>query len=331
MSISGINKINLLNEALLVTWFQSSRILVTWDGKLLQLWSPDGAEIFRYRFEKVFRISRNPVRDAIVVGGVFTKKTGGFVINSAGDMVGAIDPLFEWSVDGEKLLSLTVKKDKRMLSLWSYGDFKVTRQNAVKIGKQISDLNWGFEANYVLGINYNDNKAYVIDVSTGKTKMDFKSKGELSKIVWSPFANLVAIGDKKGNLNVYRISFSSKGKLRKEELLKKKFDGAIRRMKWCSTNQLIFIANNNVNLINIDTEEVTKLGPGTIFDTTFDVNYVAIGYNNIVRIHGAISGEQRKVIKLGGAVNDLEFSPNGNYLAIASSDFMVRIVGESEF
>ncbi|MEX2689596.1 MAG: WD40 repeat domain-containing protein [Candidatus Njordarchaeum guaymaensis] len=331
MSLGAITKIYLLNEALLVTWFQSSRILVTWDGKLIQLWSPDGAEIFRYRFEKVFRISRNPVRDAIILGGTFSKKTNGFVINSSGDIIGTIDPLSEWSVDGEKILSLTIRKDKRALNLWSYGEFKVTKQNTVKINRQISDINWGFEANYVLGISYKDNKAYIIDLSTGKTKMDFKSKGELSSIVWSPYANLVAIGDKKGNLYVYRISFSSKGKLRKEELLKKKFDGAIGRIKWCSTSQLIFSANNSVNLLNIDTEEVLNLGPGTIFDTSFDVNYVAIGYDNVVRIHGAISGEQRKIIKLGGVVNDLEFSPNGNYLAIASSDFIVRIVSESEF
>lgn len=331
MSLNATTKIYLLNEALLVTWFQSSKILVTWDGKLIQLWSPDGAEIYRYRFEKVIKVSRNPVRDAIIVGGVFSKKTGGFVINSGGEIIGAIDLLSEWSIDGEKILSLGLKKDKRVINLWSYEGFNVTKQNTVKISKQISDINWGFETKYVLGISYKDNKAYVIDLSTGKAKLDFKSKGELSSITWSPFANLVAIGDKKGILSIYRISFSSKGKLRKEELLKKKFNGAIEKIKWCSTNQLIFKDNNSVNLLNIDTEEITKLGSGSVFDVSFDVNYVAIGHGNIVRVHGAISGEQRKVIKLGGTVNDLEFSPNGSYLAIASSDFIVRIIAESEF
>ncbi len=331
MSLRETRKVNLYNEALLITWFQSSRIFASWDGKLLQLWTPDGAEVARYRFDKVYRISRNPVRDAIVVGGTFLGKTGGHVINSGGDIIGEIDPIFEWSIDGEKLIGLSFRKEKKILSLWSYSDFKIARQNTIKINKQIEGINWGFEANYVLGISRKDNKAYLIDLATGKSKVDIKSKGELTKAVWSPYASLVAIGDKKGNLSISRIAFSSGGKVRKEDLFKQRFEGAINNLKWCSANQLMFSVNNNVNLLNIDLGEVMKFGIGSIFDATPDVNYVAIGHLNTVRIHGAISGEQRKVIKMGGVVNDLGFSPDGSYLAIASSDYTVKIIDESNF
>lgn len=332
MSVRDIRKVELLNEALLLTWFQSSRLFITWDGKLLQIWTREGAEVFRYRFEKIFRVSRNPVRDAIVVGGSFiSEDVAGYVINHSGEITGVVDALFEWSIDGEKILGFSISKDRKVLNIWSYSDFKITKQNTVRINKQLNDLNWGFEPNYVLGINRSDNKAYIIEVSTGKKRLEFKTKGELTKAVWSPYANLVAVGDTKGNLIVYRINFSPKGKLRKEEAYKYRFGGAISNIKWYSTNQLILLANHNVNLINIDTEEIMNFGKGTVFDATFDINYVAVGYLNTVRIHGAISGEQRRIITLGGKVNDLEFSPDGAHLAIASSDYIVRIIDESSF
>jgi len=327
-----MRKIKLIGEGLSVCWFASSSVFATWDGRIVQLWTNEGAEIDRFRFIKLYRIGRHPKEDIMAFGGSMIEgEKSGYLISSVGEIIGIIKPYFEWSVDGEQIIGFDKGSDKKEIVIWNYSNLRISEGKTIGLKKRVRQLSWGFDKDHAVILSEADNRAYIISLLDGKTKGDLRVKGEISQVVWSPYDNLIAIGSDVGDFRIFEITITEKGKLRKKEVFRKSFNKPVALIKWCSSNQLLLRIGLEVCLLNLSSGELVKYGEGKVFDITPDLNYLAIGYNNEVKVYGVISQEVRKRVPLNGVVKDLEFSPDGEYLAIASTDYQIRLLESSEF
>lgn len=320
--------IKLIGEGHTVSWFINSNTLTTWDGNIAQIWTIDGAEVQRYRFHKLYMISRNPKVDVIVLGGtMIKKKPKGYIINAGGEILDEVKPFVEWSLDGERLAGYTKNSDKdKILKIWRFSNFHLDEIAELKLKKSIKRVAWMISTEHILVQYSNENKVHVIDLEKGKSSETLTVKGELTQFAPSPTDNIVAVGGSDGEVKLWELVADKKGRFKRKETFKINYKKPIERIKWCSPSHLLINAGGEIHLLEIVSGETLQYGAGKVADITQDRNYLAIGEGSFVKIYGALSQEVRKTIRVNGIVNDLEFSPNGEYLAIASTDYQIRIL-----
>ncbi len=320
--------IRLIGEGRHITWFADSSHFISWDGNIIQLWSVEGNEIDRFRFHRLHMIESNPKHSAILLGGTMTNgEPEGIMINNAGQIIGRIQPYFKWSPNGEHIAGFFKdSEEEKKIWIWKLSYMKPEKEREIKLKKAVSIVSWGFERDLILFLNREENKGYILDLNTGKIKETVKIKGIVTQIVWSPYENLIMTGSKEGELKMWSLIIDAKGKVKKKEEFRKKFESPIIRILWRAPERVFIKIGREIYLLNTTEKELIKCGEGRVFDVSLDMNYIAIGEKGTVNIYGLKSGELKVTIETHGEVKDVKFSPNSQYLVIASTDYTLRIL-----
>lgn len=326
--------IKLMSEGQKVYWFPDSTSLITWDERILQLWNTEGEEISRIQFNRFLNIKRNPKYNVIACGGAVGKRRDfgtsrdyrniGYIIDPRGSILSEIRQYFAWKPDGEYLA--TYVRDGKMIDIWHFADGRLTLSKSLETKKSVHLLDWGFDTDHVAIINEADNKGYVIDLEEGKNRESFKIKEHFNVIAWSPASNIIAGGSAGGEFKVWQIEIREKHKIKKHDLYKTDLKSPILRLEWLSpTIVMLYVSQAGVFFFDLANKTFSSFASSKVFAVSPDLKYLATEMNNVIRIFDIQAKQEAKKIAITGVVNDLDFSPNGEFLACVAGNCLLYI------
>ncbi len=307
-----------------VGWFNDSSTLVVSVGRIIQLWNTEGEEIERHQFYELYELKRNPNTDhnVIAVGGRVTKNDyGGYVIDAQGSILAETNPYFAWRPDGETLAEYNRGDNK--IYMWHYKKGQLQRTEKIETKKPVHSLDWGSDTDHLVAINEKDNKGHLIDLEEGKSRESFGVKERLNRIAWSPEENLIAGGGSGGEFKVWSVEILEKHKVKKKEVFKTDLKGPVTHLEWHPPKVMLY--SRGVNFFDTKSQTLSSLTSPETFAVSPDLKYLATGEGKTIRIFDIKTKKEVKKFTVNGEVRGLDFSPNGEYLACASADYLLRL------